>query len=199
MTIRKGEEWGVEVDRPADVAVLHSDAELADAVASGVQRPLTVDGGDLHRTLGGPSPERLRRRVPIDALRIELGSRTLLGVAHAVARRPGPLGWWRGPVIGVFNTDHLGRWSIASRNHPGDGRVEVVDVASTMPWRQRLAARRRLPHGTFVPHPDISTRSATAVEWTFDRPLRVDVDGRSVGTTSTLRVTVEPDAFELYV
>jgi hypothetical protein len=200
MTIRKGQEWGVEVDRPGDLVVLAGDAALADAVAAGERRPLAVAAGDLHRTLGAPPTDRPRpRRVPIDALRVELDDRTLLAVAHVVARPPGPLGWWRGQLVAAMNTDHLRDWAVAPRNHPGDGRVEVLDVAATMSWRQRWAARRRLPAGTFLPHPDIATSSVPSVEWRFARPMRVEADGRSVGSTRHLRVTVEPDAFELHV
>jgi diacylglycerol kinase family enzyme len=97
-----------------------------------------------------------------------------------------------------MNTDHLGRWSVAARNHPGDGRVEIIEVAASMSWRQRFTARRRLPAGTFLPHPDIGTRSVPSAVWSFERPMHVVVDGRSVGSTRHLRVTVEPDAFELH-
>ena len=78
-----------------------------------------------------------------------------------------------------MNTDCRGRWDVAPRAHPNDGRVDVVEVAAAMGLRARWQARRRLPTGTHVPHPAIRTGRATERAWHFDRPLGLWVD--SVG------------------
>jgi hypothetical protein len=70
----------------------------------------------------------------------------------------------------------------------------VVEVDASMPLRERFAARRRLATGTHVPHPLIATRSIRTGSWTFERPLEVLADGRRIGRTSALSVTVIPDA-----
>lgn len=194
MTIRPGEEWGVAVDRPDDLVEFADDAALAASIDEPGHR-LGVSGGDLHRALGAPRPRPQMQRVRIDALRIDADGETMVAVAHVVARRS----WWFGPVVVVSNVDHLGEWNVAPRAHPNDGRFDVVEVAPGMGVRQRIAAVRRLPQGTHVPHPDISTRRATEATWTFDRPTTIRVDGVRRGRVRRLDVRIEPDAFELHI
>jgi len=194
VTIRKGEAWGIAVDRPADAERIDSDAELARRVASGHRGPFALTGGEIVRTLGGVTSGATIQQVPIDALRIELDDRPLVAVAHVVARRPGPLGWWRGPIVAVMNVGAIGRADVAPRAHPNDGRADVVDVEAAMSVRARLQARRRLGTGTHVPHPSIRTSQSHEATFDFDRPMRVRVDGVEIGRARRLRVTVEPDA-----
>ena len=59
-------------------------------------------------------------------LRVDADGRRLTAVAHVVARGGGP--WWRGPIVAVMNADRLGRWDVAPRAHPNDGRLDVVEV-----------------------------------------------------------------------
>lgn len=195
MTIRKGSTWGVDVDRPVDLVVASDDAELAGrTVADGP--PLAVREGDLARTLGVRDLERPRlRRVPIDRLHVRLDHVETVAVANVVARRS----WWRGRVVVVANAQFLGRWDVAPRSHPNDGRADTVDVDPAMPLRQRILAWRRLPTGTHVPHPQLRQRRIETGEWDFDPPLDVRVDGRRHRRVRHLAVRVEPDAFELHV
>lgn len=196
MTIRRGEPWGVEVERPEELVVLHDDAELASFVAGDRSVAVCLDGGDLAQAVGATGPRPVMQRVPVDLVHVELDDgRELTAVAHVVARRS----WWRGPVVAVLNVDHVGRWMVAPRAHPNDGRLHVVEVDGSMPIRQRLEARRRLPQGTHVPHPAIHTRVVVDGRWELPRASRIVVDGVEVGTSSTLGVRVEPDAFELHV
>jgi hypothetical protein len=195
MTIRKGTEWGVAVERPPDLVLCDGDAALAARVAAGDPRPLAVAGGDLARTVGSPGTRTTLQRVPVDALRVELDGREVLGVAHVVARRR----WWRGRILAVCNAEHMGDWDVAPRSHPNDGVADVVEVSASMPWRARLQARRRLPAGTHVPHPDISTQRVTEAEWDLDPGMRVHVDGVDHGPARRLRVQVVADAFALHV
>ena len=194
MTIRPGEEWGTSVDRPDDLVVLPGDAALADAVAAG-RAPLAVAGGDLHRAVGNPEPRPQMQRVDVDLIRAVVDGEELVAVAHVVARRS----WWRGPIVAVMNVDHIGAWNVAPRAHPNDGRLDIVEVDRSMGVRQRWQARRRLPQGTHVPHPAISTRRATDATWAFDPPLRLWLDGVARGPVSELSVTVEPDAYALHI
>ncbi|MGH9135005.1 MAG: hypothetical protein ACRDZZ_13795, partial [Ilumatobacteraceae bacterium] len=60
-------------------------------------------------------------------------------------------------------------------------------------------AWRRLPSGTHVPHPAIRVSQRTSAGWEFDAPMRLYLDGRRHGSVRRLRVTVEPDAYELHV
>jgi hypothetical protein len=199
MTIRRGEQWGTAVPRPAGLVTLRSDAALAEHVRSGATAPCTLAGGDVHRSLGSPAERDPVQLPTMDALDVELDGRGLLAVAHVLARLPGRLGWWHGPLLAVTNVDHVGDWNVAPRAHPNDGRFDVVDVSASMRLRDRLQARSRLSRGTHVPHPDITVRATDAAEWTFDRPRLVVVDGVERGLVTRLGVRVSPDRFAIHV
>ncbi|MEO6653915.1 MAG: hypothetical protein ABIP17_14805 [Ilumatobacteraceae bacterium] len=195
MTIEKGRPWGIEATRPADLRILGSDWELADAVSSGDGGPIGVSGGDLHRSLGSPPDRAAMQRLPIDVLEVSADDATFLAVAHVVARR----GWWRGQIVAACNVERIGEWEVAPRAHPNDGRFDVIEVDPSMTIRERWHARQRLPAAMHVPHPRIATRTARTRAWEFDRPHAIWVDGRHVADASRLQVVVRPDAFELLV
>jgi len=195
MTIRKGEQWGTTVPRPEGLRIAGTDRELAAMSADAGGEPLSVSGGDVYSTVGGTFDRDPMQRLPIDALLIEADGVSHRAVAHLVVRRS----WWRGGVIAVLNVDHIGHWNAAPRAHPNDGRFDVVVADTTMPIRQRIQARRRLPLGTHVPHPRISTRTGTRESWRFDRPQRLFVDGEQVGSVRDLTVTIEADAFSVHI
>jgi hypothetical protein len=155
-------------------------------------------GGDLCRTLGGRG-DRARLHGP-DAMRlpVDLGSVLIDGrqhwfVAHLIARRS----WWRGPVVAVMNAQWLGRWNVAPRGHPDDAMLDVLEGDPSLD--DRLKARRRLPLGTHVPHPDIAQRRVGALQLSFERPTPIWLDGERVATARTLSIRVEPDALTCVV
>jgi hypothetical protein len=195
MTVRRGAEWGERIARPDGLVVATSDAALAELVDAGSAAPLAVAAGDLRRTLGDGVDGPMVQRVPLDALRIVADGVELCAVAHVVARRS----WWRGRIVGVFNCEHLGRWDVAPRGHPNDGRAEVIEVDATMPVRARMQAWRRLRSGTHVPHPAIRVSQCTTTSWEFAPPLTLYADGRRRGTVRRLTVMVEADAFHLHI
>lgn len=194
MTIRPGEPWGEVVTRPVDVERLDSDHELARRHLEGPQAAAMMTGGDLLAAVGGRSTGDTVRRYPIDVVAVTLDDDTATAVAHVVARRAGPLGWWRGPLVAVLNVGNVATWDVAPRAHPNDGRLDVVEVDPAMSLRARWQARRRLPTGTHLPHPQIRTSRPTTATWTFDGPLTVWVDGVRRGRTRSLAVEIEPDA-----
>lgn len=212
MVIRRGEAWGVADTCPGDLVVADDDAALAallgdregptPAALAGDHPPLAVSGGDLHRTVGAPAvprPGERCRRLPVDLLRCELDGSSRLAVAHVVVRRPGPLGWWRGPILAVCTAQFHGRWDVAPRGHPNDGRADVLEVSASMPAGQRRLARRRLPSGTHVPHPDITTTRVTRLERDLLPGLVVHLDHRPVRGVRRLTIEVLADAYELHV
>jgi hypothetical protein len=207
MTIRPGDAWGRSVDPPQGLVEIADDAELARRLADADDGgpPLLVTGGDLGRTVGAIAPRdrdgsrRVRNSVnelPIDLLEVRGdGGAVRPGCAHAVIRLPWWRGGWlRGPIVLVMNAEFIGRWDVAPRSHPNDGRADVIQADTSFGLRQRLAARRRLPSGSHVPHPALATRSVRSAEWTFARPMLVIVDGRPIGRFRTVGVTVVPDA-----
>lgn len=195
MTIRKGEPWGVEVDRPGDLLLVAGDADLADLLDAGTERPLALSGGDLHRSLGEPQPRLRMQRVELDLLRVVADGAEHAAVAHVVARRS----WWRGQLVAVMNVDQLGDRNVAPRAHPNDGFADVVEVDPGMGLRQRWQARARLPQGTHVPHPSIRTRRVREAVWHFERPLGLWIDGERRGRVSDLSIVVVADAYCLHI
>jgi hypothetical protein len=215
MTIRAGGPWGATGPAPSDVVRPGGDAEAGSLVTScreaGRDVPLLVpSAGDLFRAVGGASGvDRLAgggdvAHLPCDVLRVTIDNeRTVWAVAHVVVRRPllssSTLGWWRGRIVAVMNVQYLGDWDVAPRAHPNDGRADIVDVAASMRVRERSAARGRLPLGTHIPHPAISTRQARS--WTLELAPgeRVWIDGVESGGGTHLEITVEADAITVVV
>ena len=93
-----------------------------------------------------------------------------------------------------MNAEFLGAWDVAPRAHPGDGALDVLDVAATMGVVDRWRARSRLPTGAHLPHPSIAVTRRAAVQVDLDRPTPVWLDGERVGDARRLSVRVEPDA-----
>lgn len=205
MTIRRGEPWGVPGPLPGDAVIVRSDAEARHVLSAAHRegRPLPVLGllgGDLCRTVGGRGDEARLHTPEAVHLPIDLGIARLDGVdhvfcAHLVARR----GWWHGPLLAVMNAQFLGAWDVAPRSHPDDGRLDVLDVDPRLGVRARWQASRRLPSGGHVPHPLIGERRVTDWSVTFERPLRVRLDGDDVGVATEIAVRVEPDALTVVV
>lgn len=136
--------------------------------------------------------------MPIDLLRVTTDGGEHVAAAHVVARRAGPLGWWCGPLVAVVNAEHIGRWDVAPRAHPNDGRADVVEVSAAMGRRARWQAWRRLPSGTHAPHPAITMRRIRDERLEWDEPLAVWIDGVLVGRSRSLAVAVLPDAATIY-
>ena len=208
MTIRKGESWGESVavsGLGSDLVVVHRDAEAAALVcaARATDTPVPTLGlaaGDVARTLGGGAAGRFDPtegatvvRAPVDLLHIEAEGRTTTALAHIVARSP-RWSWWRDRVVFVMNAQFLGRYDIAPRSHPNDGKADIVQVHAGMDLRTRLQAARRARTGTHVPHPQISVQQSAAVALEFERPLALYVDGEKWCTTRRCAISVEPDA-----
>jgi hypothetical protein len=203
MVVSSGEPWGRPGPLPASGVVVRSDAELREIVESARRAGMTPPvvgllGGDLTRALGGRGDEtRLRSdeamTLPIDIGSVLVDGRQFWFVAHLVARRS----WWRGRLLAVMNVDGLGRWNVAPRAHPNDGKLDVID--GDPPWADRWRARRRLPSGAHLPHPDIGVQRIAAAPFALDPALDVWLDGVSIGRGEQLVVRVEPDALTVVV
>jgi diacylglycerol kinase family enzyme len=203
MTVAKGADWGTTGPLPDDGVVVASDAEAREVVTAARRAgkeipPLGLLGGDLARTLGGRGDQRRLRTDAATRLTCDLGAVLVDGriqwfVAHLVTRRS----WLRGPLFGAFNAQWLGPWDVAPRAHPGDGRLELVEA--TLSLGERLKARRRLPTGTHVPHPDIRIRRVEAVQHDVPKGHAVWLDGERLGPARGLAIRVESDALRVVV
>ena len=202
MTIKKGEAWGWAEPLPPDGVVVRSDAEaravLEEARRQGAPFPvLGVLGGDLGRTLAAPGDEaRLRSpdamTFPVDLGQVLVDGRLHLFVAHLVARNR----WWTTAVV-AMNAQWLGDWNLGPKGHPNDGRLDVFE--SSLRLGDLAKVRRRLPTGTHLPHPRISSTRVAAVTFELERPLPVRLDGEVVDEGRTLAVRLEPDAVRVVI
>lgn len=203
MTIGKGQAWGEPAPLPDDGVVVSDDLEARRIVtdARRADRPipaLGLLGGDLARTCGAPGREERLRSDQAQRLRVDLGEVLVDGrlhffVAHLVARRS----WWRGPIVAVMNAEFLGRWDVAPRSHPNDGRLDLFEA--DLSFGDRWKARSRLPTGAHVPHPGISQRRVKAVQLDLAPGTHVWLDGEDVGPARALSIRCVPDALTVHV
>lgn len=207
MTIRKGEPWGSVVAAPPHLPVFDNERECHGMIersfgAGPAERiGIGLRAGDLARTMGGGTPRRFEGDVvcaPVDVLRVTLDGVVHHALAHVVLRRSRRLGWLRGRVVLAMNAQYLGAHDVAPRSHPNDGRVDVIDIGSSMSVRSRLQARARSESGTHLPHPDIAVASVQRWQVKFERLQRCWVDGRFVGSACTVEIEVLPDALQVY-
>jgi hypothetical protein len=199
VTIRKGEDWGVAEPVPADARVVDSDRAAGELAASHRRAgepipPMVLTDGDLARTLGGGRVDAATRtRVAIDLGAVLVDGRLHWFVAHLVAQRS----WLRGRVVVAANAAFLGEWNIAPRAHPGDGRLDILDADLSL--GDRWKARRRLPLGTHVPHPEIDVRRVEAIQVDLATPTPVRIDGHDIGAARALSIRVEPAALDVWI
>ena len=203
MTIERGQDWGRRVDRPENLVEVADDA-AAGSLITGLRRagrllpPLGLLAGDLRRTLGRPDPVTVLDGQ-VSEFTVDLGVVTVAGeehwfVSHVVARRS----WWRGEVVAAMNAQFVGAWDVAPRGHPNDGRLDLVRVQD-LSVSDRWKAWRRLPSGSYLPHPGIEARPVTELDLVLTEPLTVRVDGTATGTADRLVLRVEPDALTVCV
>jgi len=207
---KRGPGWGVDFgasgEIPPDALAAGGDAAAGKIVAEARRAnraipPVVLTGGDLARTLGlapartasSPSLAATGARFEVDVGAALVDGRLHWFVAHLVARRS----WWRGRLLVAANASFIGRWNAAPRSHPGDGRLDVFDADP--PLGVRLAARRRLPSGTHVPHPQITQRRIAAAQYELDPDLDVYLDGVRLGRARTLSLRTEPGALEVWI
>lgn len=198
MAVRKGEPWGSPGELPDGAVVVRSDAEARTALEAARRdgRPypvLGLVGGDLCRTLGGRGALATTARCDLGVALVDGAVR--LFVAHLVVRGPS---LWRGGAVAVLNAQYVGRWDVAPRAHPGDGRLDVVEVDESLPLGDRWKAWRRLPAGAHVPHPGIRTGQVAALQLDVGG-RRVLLDGEVQPPARAVSVRVEPDALTLVV
>jgi len=214
--IRPGEPWGSPAAGPLDAAGAGDDAALAVLVAAHPGARLAFapdDRCDLARAVGLRPDAPGGFDVPIDA--IDLGP---LGVAVNVVvsgvapdrlsrrdrRRPvtvrvdGQLRYdGSATTVVIANGQFLRGADLVPRGHPGDGRLEV-QVYALAP-AARAEARRRLPGGGHLPHPDIATFAGRSVTVTWRAPRPLEADGRRRPATGRLDAQVRAGAATLRV
>ena len=196
MVIDRGTDWGHAGQRPGDIPIAESDAELAALVAElraldpSSPPAVSVSSGDLLTTLGGVTDRINHWWYPLDLGWVQTDrGEEIPFAAHVVAHRAG----WRGEAAVVMNAAWYRRLYLGPRAHPNDGLLDIT--VGALPLRQRVEARRRAMTGVHLPHPLLRTERAPRWFHEFATPTRVFADGEQLGTTRTLRVRVQPDAY----
>lgn len=205
MGIAKGQPWGESAPMPAGTPVFDTDAQASRAVQfARVREQRTLEavalvGGDLWRTLGAPPGGRARLEAgPVTKVQVDLGWVDLgehgghCFLAHLVARDR----WWAQATC-VMNAEWIGHWDVAPRSHPGDGRFDVYE--SHLGWADRLKVRQRLPTGSHLPHPAISSHKASEVNFEFERPRRFYLDGNRFPPVERFSAWTEAGSLTVYV
>ena len=146
MSVEKGADWGERARPPADLIIVDDSAAAVEMLAAErrANRPLPavgLRGGDLVRTLGGPTAADLASAEEALHVTVDLGAVLIDGALHwfldhLIARRS----WLRGQVLVVANAAFVDDWNIAPRAHPGDGRFDTLET-STMGLGDRWQAR----------------------------------------------------------
>lgn len=201
MPIEKGQDWGYDGSLSADAPVIGSDRDAARLVEQGLPDHLPVSvglvAGDLARTLGvreSFDPHQGTFLLPVDAVRIQLDDESEhIAAAHAIIGNPVA----DRHVVVVMNAAFIGKYNVAPRSHPGDGKADVVTFR--LRFSDRFKATQRMASGSHLPHPDIALRQRSDGSVQMDRPRPVWIDGRRVGRSRTMQFTVLPDAMLIAV
>jgi YegS C-terminal NAD kinase beta sandwich-like domain len=214
--MKPGEPWGEPLTDTPDVEVAGDDTDLAGVLSAhrgDLVRFHPTARSDFARAVGlaGGGPAHVA--APIDAL--DLG-----GAGHAVnaavlGTHPARIGLTtpsarlrvsvngrptfdgRATTVVIANGQFLDGLDVVPRGHPGDGRMEVQVYA--LQRGERKAMRTRLPQGTHVPHPRITTASGRSAVVTVSggRLLPLTVDGVAHDPVEELRVDLLPAAIRL--
>ena len=204
MTIRKGEQWGTRISKPSRIRHVSSDAEIAQCSSEDY---ISVGGGDIFTTLGSPafiSDSDECTLLPMDALQVKIllsdASEKSFKAASCieVGSLMSPLK--SGRYICVTNGGIVSGRNFAPRAHPNDGRLDIMLVAETMSFRDRLTARKKALTGTHVPHPSISLRQdETFSTKRLGERDTLRIDGITAANWLEVSVSIVPDYWQIVV
>lgn len=206
MTIRRGSDWGRLGTPPVDLPSAGSDREIGEHLGDGLTT-MRLHGGDMFATLGGSTSGSLAAtlELPIDVMQISYKRsrdselKTRVASSHCILRAINTRGGWlRSSAVAVMNAQYLGKWDVAPRGHPNDGRVEVLEVDARMSVRQRMIARSRMQTGTHLPHPDVSVKSVSEFVWSGSA-LTMWIDGEKIGLVQFVEIQVMKDFATLWI
>jgi YegS C-terminal NAD kinase beta sandwich-like domain len=144
---------------------------------------LGPDGHAVNAVVLGTHPARLGLTTPSAALRVSVNGRPTFDD--------------RATTVVVANGQFLDGLDVVPRGHPGDGRMEIQVYA--LRRGERKAMRSRLPQGTHLPHPRITTASGRSAVVTVagGRLLPLTIDGVAHDPVDELRIDLLPRAIRL--
>lgn len=204
MTIRKGEQWGRRIAKPSRIRHVSSDAELAQCSSEDF---ISLGDGDIYATIGSPTmlPDLDEcTLLPIDALHVKILSLDA-SEKYCTAASCVEIGSFisllkSGRYICVTNGGIVSGRNFAPRAHPNDGRLDIMLVAESMSFRDRLTARKKAITGTHIPHPSISLRQdETFSAKRLGERDKLQIDGVTVANWIEVSVSIVPDYWQIVV
>ena len=202
MNIEKGRSWGSLSPLPPEGVIIKTNKELLEKVndckRQGIDLPtFGLLGGDLWRTLGGRRAEE----------RLYGGEATTLDIDLGCALLDGKIFWFcahmfigsklKGEKIFISNVAHYGKMNPAPKAHPGDGKFDMLEVKLS-PF-QTFKAVKRVSAGTHIPHPGIKYRQVSSEQFSFEKKLSIEIDGKNIGKFSTVSIRIENEALRVVI
>ena len=202
MNIEKGRSWGSLSPLPPDGVIIKTNKELLEKVNNckrqGIDLPtFGLLGGDLWRTLGGRRAEE----------RLYGGEATTLDIDLGCALLDGKIFWFcahmfigsklKGEKIFISNVAHYGKTNPAPKAHPGDGKFDMLEVKLS-PF-QTFKAVKRVSAGTHIPHPGIKYKQVSSEQFSFEKKLSIEIDGKNIGKFSTVSIRIENEALRVVI
>tara|TARA_B100001769_G_C21974069_1_gene523946 strand:+ start:238 stop:846 length:609 start_codon:yes stop_codon:yes gene_type:complete len=202
MNIEKGRSWGSLSPLPPEGVIIKTNKELLEKVndckRQGIDLPtFGLLGGDLWRTLGGRRAEE----------RLYGGEATTLDIDLGCALLDGKIFWFcahmfigsklKGEKIFISNVAHYGKMNPAPKAHPGDGKFDMLEVKLS-PF-QTFKAVKRVSAGTHIPHPGIKYKQVSSEQFSFEKKLSIEIDGKNIGKFSTVSIRIENEALRVVI
>ena len=202
MNIEKGKSWGSLSPLPPEGVIIKTNKELLEKVndckRQGIDLPtFGLLGGDLWRTLGGRRAEE----------RLYGGEATTLDIDLGCALLDGKIFWFcahmfigsklKGEKIFISNVAHYGKMNPAPKAHPGDGKFDMLEVKLS-PF-QTFKAVKRVSAGTHIPHPGIKYKQVSSEQFSFEKKLSIEIDGKNIGKFSTVSIRIENEALRVVI
>ena len=207
MTIRKGQDWGEQVEAPIDLLVFADDPSantyLNKVFANGNEAPpIAVLKSNLARTLGlsGATLNETKMLhtkfdlVEVNYVLVSAVTEKMHFLGSAIIRN----NWLRGAITGVFNSSFIRNWDCAPKAHPNDSKLDVLSIDQSMNIRQRLTAKRLVKLGSHLPHPKISYKQAESFKIDLEEPAHLFVDTTDLGMVKHCDFRLISDAVSLY-
>ena len=202
MNIERGRSWGSLSPLPPEGVIIKTNKELLEKVndckRQGIDLPtFGLLGGDLWRTLGGRRAEE----------RLYSGEATTLDIDLGCALLDGKIFWFcahmfigsklKGEKIFISNVAHYGKTNPAPKAHPGDGKFDMLEVKLS-PF-QTFKAVKRVSAGTHIPHPGIKYKQVSSEQFSFEKKLSIEIDGKNIGKFSTVSIRIENEALRVVI
>ena len=202
MNIEKGRSWGSLSPLPPEGVIIKTNKELLEKVndckRQGIDLPtFGLLGGDLWRPLGGRRAEE----------RLYGGEATTLDIDLGCALLDGKIFWFcahmfigsklKGEKIFISNVAHYGKTNPAPKAHPGDGKFDMLEVKLS-PF-QTFKAVKRVSAGTHIPHPGIKYKQVSSEQFSFEKKLSIEIDGKNIGKFSTVSIRIENEALRVVI